>query len=1703
MNKKQLAKLLIKHPEIKALYESQALDASTVNKVIAEEIMEADLSPAQKDEIQTLRDYMGILRGQAKEIMDELKDAKLDGDEEGVEELSAELNAMKQKRSEVQKRIKAIQATAEKAAQAAIQTEPTEDDQQVAQALKDTTDAMKPAVDAARQDADIAAKVDNVSQAVDAAAEAAKDGLGDIEIVDDESGDDSSTTDDNDTTEDGESDESLLDKVKAGFGAAIDSVDSKEDRDSIAQAVIDFAQDPDNLNAASTIASLGSAAASLAGLGGISTVLNGANYVAKISEINSLIAAGEADKAKEEVTGLAIGVAIDVIPWGAALKKVPGSEKAISKVTEQAMKIPAVKTIADEAVKAAVASGGKLSSEALGKVAKAVAKYVSTEVLNPYSSEEPQEPQTVTLNNNTPKIQQLANAFANLSDEQYDRLRQVIDAEIEKAKTEQNPWQDLPQGFQEFDGSSAILMFEPSQDNMMTLTPEVSGIIPINDDTGQSVDFTVEKQEVIDSKEEMDKIDQKLKEKEKMANEKDEVVKDAQDSWNKWKNKAFKEITDEKGKPVLSNIENAESLFQKELDRRLNIYLNSNEWGDLVELGHEVPESGATETLEQWQNANEEKLRKYFEGVSERMKKIKGLDAQGAPNEIKELVDGLSADALKIQDSIDNVAADDDVSDADIDGAEVEGITAKQGIEKAIKALNPAAPDFPTLLGNDKFAELLFAKLQAAAPEQPSSEDDNTETDDNVDGTASSSDTNLDSNMDTGKSTGNSQTNLEEALSGIYLAEEEVAPSTDQDGAKPPAEDEGDGGSAIDVEDAKKLNAEIKALQGVLGQSKNQQVKAINVAELAKQAFGEIPATDGAPTADGEPVPSVEEATQEGQDSALADSESEDMKYQDLYAGFKQQMDTFFSMDGKSDGFMDQFLLKYQAAKLAELIGNLEIIIRGDVPKPGEDNEGEARALSTATQQDDANMQTEAQGQAVSEKGQLELKTRLVAMLKGLKSLRAMMNSYKQHATRSSANPALDGSALKKSLQRYMSNLQINIKAIVETCYIEHSKLTQTQSDDVSLNEPANDQANQSTGDNTTQNVEDPESSVQKEQLYEAIFEAIAPALDGVYLMEDAAREEKMNIVRDVYGSMMQIYEGSMQSALENSQRQTAMKNAKDIMEFAKKEEFVALFPTFVGSFGGKPQTINQATDAIDGLLREFVETMKKVIVLAKGATIDETTLAKVIEDLSMMSLMMQNYFGVKSLLDDDMQARVEKMLAQREGNESLSDNPKSVGERSSGNFVDKAKELAGKGLEKLKQAFGWLSDEVQEMIDTIQTPLPVLEPMINAIDLSEKPDEWKNQTLQDAMQAVMWYNTQSDEQQAALKDYYLAIDANILSEDKSEFFGNVIADAGLNSTRKTMNTTFKTLDKPMRKVLIKMMESDTENMTKFFVIVLKDRDLATEIFKVLEGLPDSPISPSSPKAADDDKSSTSDTTDTDETDSSETTSAELGDDSDASKTMDEIALLLMPMGRKDIDVGADNVGWSGDDYEVNNEPLISVIENFGLNPPSNSADMQNAVVDFAKFAKILSYEVSTEESVGEGLIKKTIKGVKDKFLKRKIKKLFFEKAKFDAKSEAGETLDLELRRPIDQFLRGLEHGEKVQQNVMKLINSILRNKGDLTKVAEESKTEATTSRPFSRTGEADPRQKTQRTTDELGAPNLEESLKPIIEKMLKEHYNH
>jgi len=140
--------------------------------------------------------------------------------------------------------------------------------------------------------------------------------------------------------------------------------------------------------------------------------------------------------------------------------------------------------------------------------------------------QETQERQTITLNNNTPKLQQLANAFVQLSDEQYDQLRQELGNELEKARIENYDWQDLPQGLQNFE-NSALFMFSP-EGNGYTLKPEVTNIVPIKNDADEDVTFEITQDEFEKqyqaNQENMEEIGDKLEQegKQEMTNDQEQ-----------------------------------------------------------------------------------------------------------------------------------------------------------------------------------------------------------------------------------------------------------------------------------------------------------------------------------------------------------------------------------------------------------------------------------------------------------------------------------------------------------------------------------------------------------------------------------------------------------------------------------------------------------------------------------------------------------------------------------------------------------------------------------------------------------------------------------------------------------------------------------------------------------------------------------------------------------------------------------------------------------------------------------------------------------------------------------------------------------------------------------------------------------------------------------------------------------------------------
>ena len=283
-----------------------------------------------------------------------------------------------------------------------------------------------------------------------------------------------------------------------------------------------------------------------------------------------------------------------------------------------------------------------------------------------------------------------------------------------------------------------------------------------------------------------------------------------------------------------------------------------------------------------------------------------------------------------------------------------------------------------------------------------------------------------------------------------------------------------------------------------------------------------------------------------------------------------------------------------------------------------------------------------------------------------IKSLNAMIKSYKQNMTRSSANPKLDGSALKKSLMTYMTNLQDNIASIVEQCYMEQQRLTQLETADVDTSDdsiPPDDASGENPQPPTNQDEDPQPTGTPSERRFESkmksleksILEAMIPTYDAAFLTEDAERENKIQIVQDQERLMRKLYLDSLSSALETVDRGTATQNASEMLSMAKKEEFISLFPSYVGTYEGRPVSIDDALSAIDGLVKEFIETMKNVITLAKGQLLEENSLTKVIDDLGMISQTIENYFSIKSKKTEDLKKKVKKLLSKRKQDQSLS----------------------------------------------------------------------------------------------------------------------------------------------------------------------------------------------------------------------------------------------------------------------------------------------------------------------------------------------------------------------------------------------------------------------------------------------------------------
>ena len=478
---------------------------------------------------------------------------------------------------------------------------------------------------------------------------------------------------------------------------------------------------------------------------------------------------------------------------------------------------------------------------------------------------------------------------------------------------------------------------------------------------------------------------------------------------------------------------------------------------------------------------------------------------------------------------------------------------------------------------------------------------------------------------------------LEEALSGIFLEEEG---EQNQDNNQ---NDENSG--PINKDEAAAAAEQLQKLQAAVDAAKLQ----IKVQELWDASQEQVKTSDV--EEEGE-VPTQEEAQQQGQEAAKEDASRENAGYAEIYSELLPEMNIFFSAPGEKElGFMEQFLLKRQAAQLWSLIGGLQKILQTDEMKAFT-RQGEKTAAGvedqTSPEQDGQNLQEQEEGEVtISEEDQVSIKTDLIAFLKSLRALKALVSSYEKNMTRVSVDPALDGSSLKERISEMLPRTQDSIAKIYERIHEAFKKATELKAQE---QKPE------------TQNQEPPQGQGGEETVEEM---AILEALEGI-ILEDADREGKIQLVDGIYDQMRAIFQPEqdpsnsvgLQGMMSKGDKTGAESEARKMLDLAKKEEFINLFPGGMLGEGGVPVTVKEASDALSKLITGMVEIMKDVIMLAKGETIPQPKLNVILGKLKEIADTIQRFFKVPSKINKEKAKEMEDEDLKNPENQSITNTP-------------------------------------------------------------------------------------------------------------------------------------------------------------------------------------------------------------------------------------------------------------------------------------------------------------------------------------------------------------------------------------------------------------------------------------------------------------
>ena len=430
-----------------------------------------------------------------------------------------------------------------------------------------------------------------------------------------------------------------------------------------------------------------------------------------------------------------------------------------------------------------------------------------------------------------------------------------------------------------------------------------------------------------------------------------------------------------------------------------------------------------------------------------------------------------------------------------------------------------------------------------------------------------------------------------------------------------------------------------------------------------------------------------------------ADADLGPLATEEMDAAWTTTLDVFFGKSREKSSFMRQFLLKNQASMLYGMIGVLEQITTGGaggeeraytgektqvkqkeepVTPPAEADKKETPPKTDTTSTDaPADEEENVVGESLEEqvineifgmfggkdKEDKEIKfspksTKLMrqdleAMVDLLRSLKTDIGQYKKYSTSSSVDPRFDGSTLKRAMDAKLKVVQQSIAHLTKVIDIE----VQSQKDQLKA-------------------------------------DGAQAGHDSVDLQEASGSDRKVRIaeVEKVYNEMRRQYLKGLKVSLSTNDAEEAKAGAKELKDYVMGQKtFMSYFPSNIITSSGGVMTLGAAHESMVAIIAPFIETIRDIVTITKTQKVSESNLQQAIGNLVMISDAIESMFKVPSLIDREFMKKYIEAAKQNPENQPLTDEEPEM--------MDRMKDLAGKGLEKLKQMFSWMSEETGKLL--------------------------------------------------------------------------------------------------------------------------------------------------------------------------------------------------------------------------------------------------------------------------------------------------------------------------------------------------------------------------------------------------------------------